>query len=183
MQVAAGSEDLEFLNNFQPFTSGTTLICPVIDRFSPPGFAIAKYIHDNVYPHRGYESSFRLSMDYVYILEGLKSFREIGEECVTCKKLRGKYLAIAFGPLPPENFTLAPVFYVCQLDIFGPCHVYVPGHSMNLRNKKVLESKYYVSVFARPISKCVNLQVTENKAADGIIDGINRYVMKWVSQK
>ena len=54
---------------------------------------------------------------------------------------------------------------------------------MNLRNKKVLESKYYVSVFARPISKCVNLQVTENKAADGIIDGINRYVMKWVSQK
>ena len=45
---------------------------------------------------------------------------------------------------------------------------------MNLRNKKVLESKYYVSVFARPISKCVNLQVIENKAADGIIDGINR---------
>ena len=174
MQVAAGLEDLEFLNNFKPFTSGTTLICPVIDRFSPTGFAIAKYIHDNVYPHRGYESSFRLSMDYVYILEGLKSFREIGEECVTCKKLRGKYLAIAFGPLPPENFTLAPVFYVCQLDIFGPCHVYVPGHSMNLRNKKVLESKYYVSVFARPISKCVNLQVIENKAADGIIDGINR---------
>ena len=85
MQVAAGSEDLEFLNNFQPFTSGTTLICPVIDRFSPTGFAIAKYIHDNVYPHRGYESSLRLSMDYVYILEGLKSFREIGEECVTCK--------------------------------------------------------------------------------------------------
>ena len=90
------------------------------------------------------------------------------------QKLRGKYLGIAFGPLPPENFTIAPVFYGCQLDIFGPCHVYVPGHSMNLRNKKVLESKYYVSVFARPISKCVNLQVIENKAADGIIDGINR---------
>ena len=85
MQVAAGLEDLEFLNNFKPFTSGITLICPVIDRFSPTGFAIAKYIHDNVYPYRGYESSFRLSMDYVYILEGLKLFREIGEECVTCK--------------------------------------------------------------------------------------------------
>ena len=54
---------------------------------------------------------------------------------------------------------------------------------MNLRNKKVLEAKCYVLVFACPISKCVNLQVTENKAADGIIDGINRYVMKWVSQK
>ena len=37
-----------------------------------------------------------------------------------------------------------------------------------------MESKYYVSVFARPISKCVNLQVIENKAADDIIDGINR---------
>ena len=39
---------------------------------------------------------------------------------------------------------------------------------------RVLESKCYVSVSARPISKCVNLQVIENKAADGIIDGINR---------
>ena len=45
---------------------------------------------------------------------------------------------------------------------------------MNLRNKKVLESKCYVSVSARPISKCVNLQVIENKVADDIIDGINR---------
>ena len=45
---------------------------------------------------------------------------------------------------------------------------------MNLRNKKVLELKCYVLVSARPISKCVNLQVIENKAADDIIDGINR---------
>ena len=78
------------------------------------------------------------------------------------------------GPLPDESFTVAPPFYVCQLDIYGPIHVYVPGHSMALRNKKVLESLLYVLTFACPVSKCINLQVIENKACDGIVDGITR---------
>ena len=78
------------------------------------------------------------------------------------------------GPLPDESFTVAPPFYVCQLDIYGPIHVYVPGHSMATRNKNVLDVNNYVLTFADPVCRCINLQVIENKSADGIIDGITR---------
>ena len=174
IKVAPGFEDLEFLKSFKPFQNGFNLVCPVLDRFSPVSFAIAFFIHNQLYQHRGYESSYRFSLDFVHIMEGLRLFREIGEECVQCKKIRGKYLDYAMGPLPDESFTVAPAFYVCQLDIYGPLHVYVPGHSMALRNKKVLDAKLYVLTFADPVSKCINLQVIENKACDGIVDGITR---------
>ena len=174
LQIAPGFEDLEFLKSFKPFQNGFNLVCPVLDRFSAVSFSIAQYIHQKVFPHRGFESSYRFSLDFVNIIEGLRLFRELGEECVSCKKLRGKYLDYAMGPLPEENFTIAPPFYITQVDIFGPCHVYVPGHSHYLRNKKVVEAKIYVLVFACPITKCINLQVIENKSHDGIIDGINR---------
>ena len=174
IKVAPGFEDLDFLRSFKPFQSGFNLVCPILDRFSPVSFAIAFFIHNQLYQHKGYESSYRFSLDFVHNLEGLRLFREIGEECVECKKIRGKYLDYAMGPLPDESFTVAPAFYVSQLDIYGPCHVYVPGHAMALRNKKVLDAKVYVLLFACPVTKCINLQVIENKSCDGIIDGITR---------
>ena len=174
LQVAAGLEDLEFLSNFGPNTFGFNLVCPVLDKSSPLAIAIAKYIHDQVYKHRGFESSFRFSLDFCFIIEGLKLFREIGEDCIKCSMLRGKYLKLPMGPLPDESFTVAPPFYCSQVDLFGPCHVYVPGHAMKTRHKNVVEVKCYVLCFVDLVTKCVNLQVIENKAADGIIDGINR---------
>ena len=78
------------------------------------------------------------------------------------------------GPMAEESFMVAPPFYVCQVDIFGPCHLYVPGHSMALRNRKLLECKCYVLVFVCMITRAVNLQVIENKSADGVIEGTNR---------
>ena len=174
MQVAAGFEDMEFLHSFKPFQSGFNLVCPVIDRFSPLSYCVADYIHRKKAPHSGYESCYRCSLDFVFTIHGLSLYREIGEECVQCAKLRKKYLDISMGPVPDEILAVAPAFYITQMDIFGPLTVYVPGHSMNLRNKKVIEAKIYALVFACPITKCVNMQVIENKAVDGILDGVQR---------
>ena len=172
VQLAGGLEDSELLSNLKDLN--LNFESPVLDRFSPLSYSIATYIHEKLATHRGYETCFRCSLDHVFIIQGMGLFREIGDDCIKCKKLRGKYLEIAMGPLPSESFTIAPVFYICQLDIFGPCHVYVPGHNMLLRNRKMVEAKVYVLVFVCMITKCVNLQVVEQKSADGIIDGVNR---------
>ena len=174
LSIAEGLEDMEFLQTFKPLTHGFNLINPVLDRWSPLAFSISKFIHEKMYQHRGYESTFRYSLDYVFILEGLRLFRELVEDCVSCKKIRRKYLELMMGPVPEESLTVAPPHYISQLDIFGPVHVYVPGHEMLLRNKKVIESKIYVLVFACVTTRCVNLQVVETKSSDGVIDGIQR---------
>ena len=174
VQVAAGLEGMEFLSSFKPFRTGFSLVCPVIDRYSPLSFSIAQYIHSEVSNHRGYESSYRASLDFVFIIMGLSLFREIGDDCIRCKKIRSKYLDVSMGPLPEESFVISPPFYICQVDIMGPLHVYVPGHSMALRNRKILEGKCYALVAVCMVTKCVNIQIIESKSADGVIDGINR---------
>ena len=174
LQVAAGLEGMEFLSSFKPFQLGLNLVCPVLDRFSPLSIAIANYVHSKISGHRGFESSYRASLDFVFIIMGLSLFREIGEKCVKCRKLRTKYMEVSMGPLPDEAFVISPPFYICQVDIMGPLHVYVPGHSMALRNKKILEGKCYALVSVCMVTKCVNIQVIESKSADGVIDGITR---------
>ena len=173
-QVASGLEDLEFMESLYSPRFGLSFMNPVLDRYSPVAYAIARHIHQKVIPHRGYEMCYRASLDHVYIIQGLNLFREIGEECVTCLKARRKFLDTSMGPLPEATFTVAPCFYSCQVDIFGPCQVFVPGHSFALRNPKIIESKVFILVFVCLVTKCVNLQVIENKSADAIIEGINR---------
>ena len=61
-----------------------------------------------------------------------------------------------------------------MVDMFGPCYLYVPGHSMATRTKKVIDVKVCVLVFACPTTKMVNLQVIEGNTADAVVEGVTR---------
>ena len=78
------------------------------------------------------------------------------------------------GPIADEQLVIAPPFWIAMCDIFGPCQIYVPGHSMLSRNKQAVDVKCYVLVFVCMVTKLVNMQVIETKKTDGVIDGINR---------
>ena len=101
-------------------------------------------------------------------------FRELGEDCVRCLRKRKAYLDIPKGPIPEHNLTIAPPFWVAMCDLYGPCHIFVPGHAHKTRHRNVVEAKCYVFVTVCPVTKLVNLQVIESKSADGILDGITR---------
>ena len=98
----------------------------------------------------------------------------MGEDCVRCLRKRKAYLDIPEGPVPEENLTIAPPFWVAMCDLYGPCHIFVPGHAHKTRHRNVVEAKCYVLVTVCPVTKMVNLQVIESKSADGILDGITR---------
>ena len=64
--------------------------------------------------------------------------------------------------------------WAAQLDMFGPCTVYVPGYERETRGRKYLATEVYVMVFACSSTRLVNLQVIEGKNSGCIIDGITR---------
>ena len=170
-QMAGGLEDENILS-LKEF--GLNMVVPVLDRFSPLSYSIADYIHRVVSRHGGYETCLRSSLDCCFIIQGMSLFREVGEDCVKCVKLRKKYLEVSMGPIADEQMVIAPPFWVTMADIYGPCHVYVPGHSMATRHKKAIDVKCYVLVFICPTTKMTNMQVIESKSSDGIVEGINR---------
>ena len=168
-KLAAGLELNENIDQFN-----LKCMVPVLDRFSALSYSIGSYIHRTLSKHGGYETSYRHSLNHCFIIQGLGLFRELGEECVKCAKMRKKYLEIKEGPVSNEMLTIAPPFYVTMCDLYGPYQIYVPGHAMKTRHRNITEAKCYVLVSVCPITKCVNLQVIESKSADGFLDGVTR---------
>ena len=74
--------------------------------------------------------------DIVLILQGMSLFREIAEECFKCKMKRGKYIQASQGPLAEKQLMIAPAFYACQVDLFGPLRAFVPGFEKETRAVK-----------------------------------------------
>ena len=170
-QVAGGLEEFDVLGTKE---FGLKMKTPLLDRFSPLAYSIGEYIHRCISKHKGYENCLRDSLNHVFIIHGLSLFRELGEDCVRCGKMRKKYLDVAMGPVGDEQLIVAPAFWVTMCDIFGPCNIFVPGHSMSTRGRKPIDVKCYVLVFVCPTTKLVNMQVIEGKSADAVVDGVNR---------
>ena len=95
---------------------------PIIDRYSPLSYSIARHIHDS--EHRGVETCFRKSLEQVQIIQGFSLFKELDFGCVKCKKKRGKFSEVIMGPVAENQVTIALAFYCCQLDLWGPIKVF-----------------------------------------------------------
>ena len=168
-KVAGGLENTDIMADY-----GINVLTPVLDRHSPLSYSVAEYIHRVVSKHSGYETCYRDSLNFCFIIQGMGLFRELGEECVKCAKLRKKYMDVEMGPVTDEQLVIAPPFWITMMDMFGPCYVYLPGHSMYTRSKKVIEVQVWVLVFACPTTKMVNLKVIEGKSADAVVEGVTR---------
>ena len=147
---------------------------PLIERFSPLAYSIAQHIHWTVAKHRGMESCMRYSLEHVHILQGMSLFKELSDECMRCRIKRGKFIKASMGPLSEKQLIVAPPFYACQVDLFGPCRVFVPGYEKETRATKVKESKVWVFVAVCVVTSTVNMQVCEMKDTGAMMEAFIR---------
>ena len=155
-------------------TLGVKVNTPVLDRFSPLSYCIAQHVHWVISKHRGIETTNRMSMEYVSIMQGMNLYREIAAECMKCHMKRKQFLEVPMGPVAQDQLVLAPPFYITMLDLFGPVESYVPGFERHTRNRQVLESKMYIMVAVCVTTKIVNLQMLEGRKTHEIMDGFTR---------
>ena len=153
---------------------GVKTLTPVIDRFSPLAYSIALHIHWTVAKHKGMETCLRMSLEHVRIMQGMSLFKELGEDCIRCRIKRGRYIQARLGPLSDKQLIIAPPFYAVQVDLCGPCRVFVPGYERETRASKVKESKVWIFVAVCLVTSNVNLQVCEMKDTGAILEAIIR---------
>ena len=87
---------------------------PLVDEHSPLAYPLALHLHD-LFNHKGYETCFRMSLNYVKILDGLKLFKSIlfksiNSNCSTCMKERKRYMEVSMGKVTDCQVTISPVF-------------------------------------------------------------------------
>ena len=145
---------------------------PIIDHNSPLAYSLALHLH-SLFNHRGIETCYRLSLNYVKILGGKQIFKNIAINCVICLKDRKKYLKMIMGGLSDAQVTISPTFYYTMLDMFGPLKAFCPGYEKTTRRDKSYE--VYFLVFCCVATGCVNVQLIEGKKTDFILDGFSRF--------
>ena len=109
-----------------------------------------------------------------HIMQGMSLFKELSEECIRCKIKRGRFIKASMGPLSSMQFIVAPPFFACQVDLFGPCRVFVPGYEKETRATKVKESKVWVFVTVCVVTSTVNMQVCEMKDTAAMLEAFIR---------
>ena len=147
---------------------------PVIERYSPLAYSIADHLHWNVAVHRGVETCTRVSKENVFIIQAHSLFKELAQDCIMCKKKRKRFLEVEMGPISDSQLSIAPPFWMCQVDLFGPIIVVVPGFEKATRNRRVLEAKCWVMAVVCPTTRLVNLQVLESSKSAGWLDAFTR---------
>jgi hypothetical protein len=167
----AGFENSEILRD-----QGINSMAPIIDRWSPLAYSIGDHIHTRVAKHAGFETCFRHSHAFVHILQGFHLFQELGEECVTCQKQNSRFIQASMGPIDDAKLTVAPAFWISQMDIWGPITVFVPGREKHTRNSPALPAKIWIQMAVCVITKNVNLQVVEGHDAKSLAEGITRLI-------
>ena len=160
--------------NFNIGSLGVKVNIPVLARYSPLSYSIAQHVHWNIGRHRGIETTNRLSLQHVSIIQGMTLYRELAEECIRCHMRRKKLLEVPMGPVAREQLIIAPPFFITMVDLFGPLRSFVPGFERVTRARRELESKIHILVGVCVTTRIVNLQALEGKDAATIIDGFTR---------
>ena len=104
----------------------TSFCVPVMDQYSPVAISIALEVHwcQSDVKHTGIEDILRKMLGVVFIIGGRKLAISIKRGCKKCRILHKKSVEVAMGPIQSINLCIAPAYYACQIDIFGPYKSY-----------------------------------------------------------
>ena len=153
--------------------SSSTFCVPLVDKFSPLAFAIINEVHwyhvDAL--HSGSDTVHRYVLQIAHVLGGRSLVGGIKDDCARCRFLEKRAIDVAMGPKSDANLCIAPPFYMCQVDMFGPFKSY------SYVNRRATAKIWFV-VFVCCTTGAVDLKVTEDYSTDAFILAFTRFSCK-----
>ena len=153
---------------------GANFKVPLVEKHSPIVLPLIVYLHEH-FNHKGVESTYKLSLELVKIIDGKSLFKTVSENCVKCKVKRKTLLKQIMGPLPKYQTSVTPVFFYCLVDLWGPLQIYAPGYQKSTRSSAAKQYKAYFMIFVCAVTGMCNIQLIEGKDTSSILDGCSRF--------
>ncbi|XP_057310088.1 uncharacterized protein LOC130648085 [Hydractinia symbiolongicarpus] len=158
------------LSNVIKDLSTATFCVPIIDKHSPLAYSIVNEVHwySNVVKHSGIETVYRYVLKFSYILDGRDLIKLFRKQCERCRFMNKKSIDVAMGPISNANITIAPAFYVTQVDLAGP----FPSYSTHHKRKTV---KIWMAVFCCATTSAVKIKLMDDYSAKSFIQSFVRF--------
>ena len=141
---------------------------PAVDRYSPCAYAIMAHAHCNLSNHRGVPNTLRCSKEIAYILRGRDLAMEIRDSCQSCIRYRAKLTRVEMGKMHDARFTIAPAFFLCQVDLMGPLLA-------RCKHNHRSTVKIWAAVFKDPASCAVSVHAMDGYTTEDFICAYTRF--------
>ena len=148
----------------------TTFCVPVTEKYSPVAFSLVNDIHwnDKSVMHSGIETTLRYVLKKMYIIDGRSLVKLIKHACQRCRYLTKKALAVLMGPISKHMLSIAPAFYICQLDLAGPFVAY------SSHNKRTT-IKVWLLVVCCTTTSATNIKSMESSSTCAFLQAFTRF--------
>ena len=168
-QCIIAGEGVTLTDVMRDLTS-TTFCVPIIDAHSPIAYSVVNEVHweHKVAKHRGVETVYRHVLQTCYIINGRSMVKMFKHNCERCRYLAKRTIDVEMGPISGHNLTIAPAFYITQVDIAGPFLSYSP------HNKRTTVKIYY-AVYCCSVTSAVSLKVMEDYTASAFMQSFIRF--------
>ena len=142
----------------------TSFFVPVIHKNSPIAYSIISNIHwyHKVAKYSGVETLKCYILQKVYNIEARSLMKQIRKRCEQCRYLLKRCINVAMGPISKYNLTIAPPFYISQVDLGGPFKAYSP------HNKRAT-IKIWLAVFCCSTTSTTNIKVMDTYDSNSFI--------------
>ena len=149
--------------------TSTSFCVPVVDKYSPIGYSIVNDYHwnDKIVKHRGIETTFRYILKYVFIIEGRELVKKVKVSCQRCRYLEKRTIDVSMGPISKYNMTIAPAFYISQVDLAGPFKSY------SYINRRAT-MKIWLAIFCCTTTTTTSIKVMEDYSSLSFIQAFTR---------
>lgn len=141
--------------------------CPVIlPKSSVVTDLVIRHCHEKA-AHQGKGTTMNeiRSQGYWIVSAGSKVASFVNQ-CVTCRKIRGKLQDQKMADLPSDRVNASPCFTYCGCDYFGPFLV--------KQGRK--EIKRYGVIFTCMYSRAIHIEVAESLTTDSFISALRRFI-------
>ena len=150
--------------------TSTSFCVPLVDKHSPIAYSVVSDTHWN-HPtarHCGVETVLRYVTQQIYILEGRTLVKKISKSCERCRYLNRKALEVSMGPVSKHSLTIAPAFYIAQVDIAGPFSAHCHHHKRNT-------IKIWFIVFCCVTTSTTIIKVMEDYSTVSFVHAFTRF--------
>ena len=150
--------------------TSTTFFLPAVEKQSPIAYAIVSDIHWNhdVVKHTVIETTWKYVLQKVFIIEGREVVKRVKNSCERCRYIAKKTIDVAMGPLSRHNLTIAPAFYVTQIDLAGP-------FKSQCQHNKRATIKIWLIVFVCTTTTATKIKVMEDYTTKAFVQTFIRF--------
>ena len=149
-----------------------SFVKPVADRHSPIAYSVMIHAHRSIKTHRTASATLTQSRSVMFIFQGRNLANQVRESCQECRVYKLKLMEVEMAPLDANRLTIAPPFFISQVDLAGP----FSAHSEHNLRAVV---KVWLVVFKCTTSCAVTAHVITKYTTAAVLSAYTRFAKNY----